>query len=57
VTAGLPVDVVTPYSNQHIEPALRPASTMPRCHASRRIESSPCACQIASRLTIEPPPT
>ena len=46
-----------PHSNQHIEPALSPAMTMPASHASRRMPSSPWAFQIASRLTIEPPPT
>ena len=50
-------DFVMPPSNQHIAPALSPASTIPACHASRRIASSPCARQIASRLSIEPPPT
>ena len=36
-----PPDFVMPCSNQHIEPALSPASTMPACHASRRIASTP----------------
>ncbi len=55
--AGWPTDLVMPYSNQHIEPALSPARTIPRCQASRRIAGRPWATQIASRLTIEPPPT
>ena len=57
MSVGRPIDFVTPHSNQHIEPALSPASTIPACHASRRISSSACARQSASRLIIEPPPT
>ena len=34
ITSGGPLDRVTPPSNQHIAPALRPASTIPRSHAS-----------------------
>ena len=54
---GAPNEVVTPASNQHIEPALMPHSTMPRSHASRRIASTPWARQTASRFSMLPPPT
>ncbi len=47
---------MTPPSNQHIAPALSPASTIPRSHASTSTSSSPWARQMASRLRIEPPP-
>ena len=57
IGSGRPPDFVTPPANQHIAPALRPASTMPRSHASRSIASRPCSRQIASMLRIEPPPT
>ncbi len=48
---------VTPVSNQQIEPALDPASTTPRSHASRRITSRPCRRQTASMFAVLPPPT
>ena len=56
IVSGGPLERVIPPSNQHIAPALSPASTIPRSHASVSRTSSPCARQIASRLRIEPPP-
>ena len=55
--AGAPPLLVTPPRNQHIAPALSPASTIPRSHAARIAASTPCSRQIASMLRIEPPPT
>ena len=46
-----------PCSNQHIAPALWPAISTPASRHSRRSSSRPCARQIASRLTMLPPPT
>ena len=55
-TSGRPPLIETPPSNQHIAPALRPASTIPRSQAVRIASSIPCSRQIASMLRIEPPP-
>ena len=53
----LPYESVIPPSNQHSAPADIPAITTPASQASRRIVSIPCARQIASMLTVFPPPT
>ena len=46
-----------PCSNQHIAPALWPAISTSASRHSRITSSRPCARQIASRLTMLPPPT
>lgn len=46
-----------PPTCQHSEPADTPPSTTPASHTSRKISSSSCARQTASRLATLPPPT
>jgi len=52
-----PYESVVPPTCQQREPAETPMSTTPACHTRRRITSSPCTRQSASRFAVLPPLT
>ena len=52
-----PRELDSPASNQQIAPALTPAMTAPRPHASRRAPPTPCSSQTAGMFAVLPPVT